>query len=895
MTSCPACQRSASPDARFCPHCGASLAGLDGATRTHASASAWPVGLASEDAGRFEPGTRLAGRYRIVGLLGRGGMGEVYRADDLKLGQAVALKFLPPAMAADGATLARFHREVRVARRISHPNVCRVFDIGEVDGQHFLSMEYIDGEDLSSLIRRIGRLPADKAIDVAKQLCAGLAAAHETGVLHRDLKPANVMIDGRGRARLTDFGLAGFESELRGADVSAGTPSYMAPEQLDGREVTARSDVYALGLLLHEMFTGQRVWSAGSLAELKAQRAEGSRASASSLIPDLDPLVERVIERCLEVDPAARPASALQVAAALPGGSPLEAALAAGETPSPAMVAAAPLPGALGRRAAVSCLAGIGVLLVALCFSDVVNLHRRVPLGKSPEVLADRAATFLAAVGAEARPAARAWGVALDESYFASDDDPLPPARRWRRLSTGQPLAYYFWFRQSPVPLEPSRADRKIAPDSPPAVIENMAGVVLDLQGRLVSCDIVPPAFLDQAAKDVSPGNDVAWGPWWAAAGLDSLHFTPTAPTWTPPTHVDNQRAWLGTFADHPDLPLRVEAATNRGRVVHFRVIAPWDRPPSARPPRGDVSQVVAAALVALLVASVIAGATFLARRNLTRGKVDRAGAWRLAVVVFGLQMVGECLGSRRPVTANGAMSLGITVIRDAALTGLLMWLLYVALEPVVRRQRPHLLVGWTRLLAGDNRDPLVGRDILLGTLLGLGSCLAHCLAGWLKIVCAVPQPPSRYVAVSTLNGLPSALEFILTALVQSVFLALALLILLALLKPALRSERRAAALMWLVMTALFVTWTVRSWPAIGYTAISNALLIFALARFGLAAAVAYNFALSLTQRSPLTTDLSVWYADATAASLLVLALVTVFAFRATLAGQPGSRRHGSP
>src|SRR6185503_10346091 len=155
----------------------------------------------------------LAGRYRIVALAGRGGMGEVYRAEDLTLGQPVALKFLPPDVARDPDRLARFHQEVRVARQVSHPSVCRVYDIGEADGQHFLSMEYVDGEDLASLMRRIGRLPSSKALELARQLCAGLAAAHDRGVLHRDLKPANVMIDGRGRVRIADFGLAGLAGE----------------------------------------------------------------------------------------------------------------------------------------------------------------------------------------------------------------------------------------------------------------------------------------------------------------------------------------------------------------------------------------------------------------------------------------------------------------------------------------------------------------------------------------------------------------------------------------------------------------------------------------------------------------------------------------------------------
>ena len=158
--------------------------------------------------GGFTPGVVLAERYRIIGLLGGGGLGVVYRADDLKLGQPVALKFLPPKFAAEKERLERFYAEVRIARQVSHPNVCRVYDVGEIEGLHYLSMEYVDGEDLASLLKRIGRLPSDKALEIARELCAGLGAAHDRGVLHRDLKPSNVMVDGRGRARITDFGLS---------------------------------------------------------------------------------------------------------------------------------------------------------------------------------------------------------------------------------------------------------------------------------------------------------------------------------------------------------------------------------------------------------------------------------------------------------------------------------------------------------------------------------------------------------------------------------------------------------------------------------------------------------------------------------------------------------------
>src|SRR5215472_16973114 len=316
---CPKCAQEVRNGWRVCPAC---LAPLDGATQTIFQQSSSTTSI---DEGRFPAGTVLAGRYRILGLLGQGGMGEVYRAFDLILNQAVALKFLASAKMSEAA-LARFRNEVRIARQVSHPNVCRVYDIGMVEGLHFISMEYLDGEDLDSLIRRIGRLPQDKAIEFARKICAGLSAAHERGVLHRDLKPANIMIDGRGQVRITDFGLAALAAEIPLSDLRSGTPAYMSPEQKAGKDVTIRSDLYSLGLVMYEMFTGKR--------------RTDTQTNPTEIVKDLDPAVERVILRCLEENSKRRPSSALNVAMALPGGDPIAAALAAGETPSPEMVAA---------------------------------------------------------------------------------------------------------------------------------------------------------------------------------------------------------------------------------------------------------------------------------------------------------------------------------------------------------------------------------------------------------------------------------------------------------------------------------------------------------------------------------------------------------------------------
>ena len=535
-------------------------------------------------------------------------MGEVYRAEDLKLSQTVALKFLPESIAQDGAAMARFHREVRIARQVSHPNVCRVFDIGQTDGLQFLTMEYVDGEDLATLLRRIGHLPSIKALEIARQLCAGLAAAHEHGVIHRDLKPANVMIDGRGKVRITDFGLAGVAGSFGAEERCAGTPAYMAPEQFSGTDASIQSDVYALGLVLYEVFTGKRAFGSTGVTELRRAHEHSSPTNPSLLVKDIDPIAERVILRCLEKDPAKRPATALQVAAALPGGDPLAAALAAGETPSPEMVAASGESEGLRPVVAWLLLAGVIVsVTAAILLSAQTMLYRRVPLEKPPDELAARARDILHSVGYSEPPVDTAMGFYEGKDFLRYIAEHDKSKTRWNHLETG---AFVFWYRGSPRPLAAQSFSSHgpmsgaIWTDDPPLDVSGMTLLRLNPLGRLMQLIEVPP----QVEKPAGAASSPDWTPLFSAAGLDPSKWPPAQPTWTPPVDSDARAAWTGSLAGRPDIPMRIEAAAYRGKPVYFELIGPWTRPERMQPYEPTAGERVFLIIGIVLLLSVLVG-----------------------------------------------------------------------------------------------------------------------------------------------------------------------------------------------------------------------------------------------------------------------------------------------
>jgi hypothetical protein len=835
----------------------------------------------------------IAERYRVVSLAGRGGMGEVYRAEDLKLGQLVAIKFLPESLSQDAAALARFHSEVRIARQVSHPNVCRVFDIGEADGVQFLSMEYVDGEDLASVVRRIGRLSPDKAIEVARQICAGLAAAHERGVVHRDLKPANIMLDGAGKIRITDFGLAGIAASIQGADIRAGTPAYMAPEQLAGKEVTTKSDIYSVGLILYEILTGKRAFEASTLPELIKLREGGTITHPSTLVRDLDPLIERVILRCLESDPAKRPLSALQVAAALPGGDPLAAALAAGETPSPEMVAAAGVKEGMRPRVALVLLAIVALGLVAsLLIAESTQLVNRVTLDSPPEVLATRAREIVGRLGLPAGAAAdAAYGFEINGAYlnYVQTHDKSPT--RWETLAKSGPPAMTFWYRQSPNPLFAQEffgpgavGGGQVYPGYPAMDTTAMALLVLDTTGRLVRFEVVPPE------KSAPPQNlkTPDWAGFFAASGLNIAEFRAAAPEWTPLAPTDSRLAWTGTLPERADVPIRVEAAAFHGEPVYYRMIFPWTRAGRDTETAMTRAQKVASALLVLLILTVFVGGAVLARWNIKANRADLRGAARLGAFVFVTFLVLWILSSHHLPNFLEAISF-LVAVASAALRTFFAIVMYVALEPFVRRREPQTLISWTRLLAGELRDPLVGRDLLIGAVYGVLIFVVEASDNFLLPLFGKLPPIPGGVSTESLLGLRHALAQVLLYVLGQTIVSLGIFFMLFVLQRILRSAWIAAVVVAVAGTLLSLGNDSSEYPLISAVFLVVLFLSFLLVlkRFGLLTLVVGLVVQQVLLIFPATIHLSRWYAAPSLAGMTAIAALTIYGFRTALAGQP--------
>lgn len=822
--------------------------------------------------GRFEPGTRLGKRYRIVGLLGRGGMGEVYRADDLELNQSVAIKLLPERVGRNPDDLARLRSEVRTARQIAHPNVCRTYDIAETDGLVFVIMEYVDGEDLASVLRRLGRPTSDKAVEIARGICLGLGAAHESGVIHRDLKPSNIMIDGRGRVRIMDFGIAGTVEEFAGERGIAGTPEYMSPEQRRGAPATVQSDIYSLGLVLFEVFTGKRA------SEVKAtpdpQRPGTQARRPSSVVHDIDPAVERVVLRCLQVEPALRPQSAYAAYGALPGSDPLAAAVAAGETPSPDLVANAGGQGTLKPLWAALCVV---TLLAGALGRSVLDGPTYAGLTKSPPAQSARAEEILTHLTGVNAPRFSA------QSFRYGPSDPshvqaMRPAQYWRRWSPDMLTPGFFG---------------TVALDDPPQVYAGSGQVVLDPQGKLLALSIVPDRTRDSSRT--RPGSP-DWDFVIRSAGREPGMAVPAAPPSSFRVESDSIAAWKWGGATNETT---LVAASVEGRITSVDTYVkgrPLGDLTTSSPPESTKPFEWILATIFYVLPCV--GAILLARRNMRRDRVDSRGAriLFLFMVVLGLVawLVKQDISELGPLLIVRDIMAGPALGR-ALIAAVTLTLAYLAIEPFVRRLWPHALVSWVRLSSGKFRDPIVGRDILVGGALGVAwafmADLNHALDSTfgLRPHSTQVMPLTGILGRSPLFGASSVLSFATNLLGGALTMVAIFFTIMVVLRAVLRKNWLALSVLAVMFSFLANSLELSPGSLLIFlmtSLILNAVIVLVAVRYGLVATLVAAFSSSLLEGLPWTTNLGSWLGGQVMLQWVIVLAVCVFAFVTATRGQ---------
>lgn len=811
------------------------------------------------------PGMQMGGRYRIVTRLGRGGMGVVYHAEDLKLGEPVALKFLRGA-SASRARVAALIAEVRLGRKIAHPNVCRIHDIVEIGARHFISMEFVEGEDLDLLLKRVGRMPLRRAAQLARDICAGVRALHESGIVHRDLKPANVLVDGRGRARVSDFGLASSAREVSESTSSlSGTPLYMAPEQFGGAGASVATDIYTLGLVLWELFAGERLLAATTLDEVIAFHTGGSRAHRlSTKVPDIPEAVDDVVARCLDPDPSRRPASVEEVLRALPGGDPLDAALEAGETPTPEMVAASSAGRVLSGRSAAMLVA---VIVTGLAFGGwTFERSRRAQLLdrlESPAVQEERARELLGLFGiAVGQDVAAGYA---PNSVMVNHLGRRGTPERWEPLFEPESPFQLYWFRAGPdlTAWSPGRTTF----DDPPFVTAGMSGIVLDPDGRLVRLRHVP----DRRGEE--PVVVVTWEELFARAGLDPRVFEEIAPPVSPAIGADGVRAWRGASPFVRDEELVVVAAWLRGTPVWFDAMHVWDldvaRGAESEPTPHFVRWLFGAVLVAIGL-----GAYLVARRNIRRGRGDARGAWNVSIALFAAWVACWAIATELRNVQEG--------LAYGALIGACAWCAYVAVEPEVRRLWPRILIGWTKLVHGRPGDARVGREILVGMAFALALRSGTTLASSVMVHYGIPVPDP-----STLSLRGSAwgeIREVMYNAVIATLIALSLLTALALMSKVIRRLGLGIAILTTLILVVFA-------PAgAGAFALLLAVPLVALVREGLLACVAVYVTMFLSS-DLLGLRLDGWYTSQVVVAALAMTALTAWAAMAASVGQAWTGR----
>ncbi len=800
-----------------------------------ATATAGRTHPAWEGTRRFVPGQVFAGRYDIEEMLGRGGMGEVWRAHDRLLGERIALKFVRGGSA---ASVERALEEARLARRVTHPAICRLHDVGREGSEIYLSMEWVDGEDLRTRLDRERSLPVAEAVRIFEQVAGGVAAAHARGILHRDLKPANLLADRSGHVRLTDFGIASRLGD-EGADV-IGTPAYMAPELFAGAAPSVRSDIWALAVVLFESIAGEHPFSDRRHTRI----GDAVPPHLSAFVSGVDPQLDEALATAMAADPAARFGSILEFAASIPGSDALAVAEDAGVLPSPEVVAASTHPSRPSKWWGWGVASiGLAALVLFIALSGRADHLTSTSTPLPPGELAIRAASGLAAAG---------WSdLAADEAWGFSDEVP-------HSIATGN---VFFWYRRAARPMSYLEVDShgRILPEQPPTLEPGEAMIWLSSAGRLEAIEgVVDPH---------APVSEIDWAELASAAGLAPSLTSGLAPA------LSGTFEFPVTTTGNP-APLAIWVEATRGRVKSWSRIRPGARPEPREPGRRSPYEVDWSLLFQWLLRSGISFLALpLALTNLIRRRTDPAGALRLAGALLGCMFLGLLLCAHHQPDLFSELRLLRLLAGEALVDVFSVWAMYLAAEPFARRYWPRLLVASSRLLAGKARDPLVGRSLAAGAAAGVVWAIFRKLERlapeWAGL--GSGETTSGYFQFDTALSIRRSLTVLLERSPGSVFRALLVLLVVVGLRLLLR-HRWAAALAAITFLT-YVEVVGRSHPAFSWVILGAGVAgsVVLLVRLGLVAYAVAHFVRATLGDFPVAFDLGAWWARASLVPIVVI------------------------
>jgi serine/threonine-protein kinase len=544
------------------------------------------------------------------------------------------------------------------------------------------------------------------------------------------------------------------------------------------------------------------------------------------------------------------------------------------------MVAAS---GGLGALKAPHAAALVGVLvagaLMVVWLSERTQAVHYLPRTKPPAVLADQARTLVHDLGYRDAVHDAAWGFTTTDYMQHLQSDPSP--ERWENLRNGQPPGVTFWYRQSPIALASDSLIQsgRVTFNVPSQLQPGMVNVLLDLKGRLQFLTAILPRIRDTE----EPAGSLDWKIVLDAAGFDQTKLARSEPSWIPPVYTDARAAWDGIYPDRPEVKIHIEAAAAHGRPVYFQIFEPWS-PQTLAPPTPPTLSLAALAGIALL-ATIFTGGVYLAKRNLRLDRGDRAGAARVALTLGLLEIIAGLLTAHHTWELVPTVLLMLTLSAKSALIALGAYMVYMALEPDVRRRWPQTLVSWSRAIAGRLSDPLVGRDLLVGAALGvlvqIVSQVGHLSPLWSGHPPTLATPPEGFDGT-----VPFDLATVFLQIVRSVLFA-SVLILVYLMLFALIRRRAITNAVFVLLQAVLAASGVGFGIGLVFSVLAVGVGLFTLARFGMLALIVAITVAGVLEQIPLTFNTSSMFAPSSYVLLAVIIALAVYGCRTSLAGQP--------